>query len=133
MKPFLARGDSRNVNSQKAWGCLTANAAVPGVGSLAGGRWVGYFQLALALVGTVLTTVFGARFIYWAIGNMARLRETELFDPAANLIELYLQCRWAVVGIGVFALAWLWALSTSLAILRQAHREQQSRQAPPIL
>ena len=40
------------------------------------------------------------------------------------------QMRWAVVGLGVFLVSWLWALGTSLSILHSADGSEKSN-APP--
>jgi len=40
--------------------------------------------------------------------------------------------RWAVLGIALFALGWLWALATSLSLLRAAKNEEPPK-APPRL
>ena len=50
MKISLALGQRKPLDRTTAWGCLTANLAVPGCGSLVAGRVSGYFQLLLAPV-----------------------------------------------------------------------------------
>jgi hypothetical protein len=119
MKISLALGPRRPVSRQTAVGCLTANLALPGSGSLLAGRRSGYAQMALAVGGMGLTLLFGLRFMIWSITNWARLH-----DPQADFLDMFeetwLRSRWALLGIGLFVLGWLWALATSMAIVRSA-------------
>jgi hypothetical protein len=125
MKISLALGTRQPLSRQTAWGCLTTNLLTPGFGSLLAGRRSGYPQVALALGGMGLTLVFGLRFILWNVHNW-----DQLHDPGADSVEaltsMWLAGRWAFLGIALFALALLWALATSLAILRDAKKT-----APP--
>ncbi len=129
MKISLALGQRRDISRQTALGCLTTNLALPGFGSLVAGRVSGYAQAALSVGGTILTTVFGVRCVVWYISNWSRLHAPQA-DPFAVLGQMWLAMRWAVLGIGIFAVAWLWALGTSLAILRDAKKPSP---APPRL
>ncbi len=130
MKISLALGQPQGISRQTALGCLTTNLALPGFGSLVAGRVSGYTQAALSVGGTILTTVFGVRCVVWYIGNWSRLHAPQA-DPVVVLGQMWLAMRWAVVGIGIFAVAWIWALGTSLAILRSAKKSSPS--APPPL
>jgi hypothetical protein len=87
-------------------------------------------QAALAIGGLVLTSVFGIRFILWAGANWSSLQSNNE-DPFEALWKMWLAMRWAVAGIGLFAIGWLWALITSLGLLRDAKDEE--RAAPPRL
>jgi hypothetical protein len=104
---------------------------MPGFGSLVAGRVSGYPQAALALGGTGLSLVFGVPFILWFAANSARLHNPEA-DPFAAMLEMWLAVRWAVLGIALFALGWLWALTTSLSLLRAAKKDEPPK-APPRL
>ncbi len=97
------------------------------------GRIAGYPQAALALGGMGLTLAFGVRFIVWFAANSARLHDPGT-DPFAAMLDMWLagRLRWAVLGIALFALGWLWALATSLGLLRAAKR-QESPNTPPRL
>ncbi len=127
-KISLALGPRRPLSRQTAWGCLTANLALPGMGSLVAGRVSGYAQAALALAGMVLTMIFGVRFIVWYIANWSRLVGQQS-DPLGTLGELWLELRWALAGFAIFAIGWLWALATSWGIVREA----KEATAPPPL
>jgi len=129
MKTFSAK-PRRPLDYATAWGCLTSNLAIPGSGTLAAGRRSGYVQGLLAITGFALTTVFGARFMGWYFANFARLQE-EWVDPFAAAGEVWMAVRWAVLGMALFALGWLWALGSSLCILREARRAGSG--PPPIL
>ena len=95
------------------------------------GRVSGYAQLALAIGGMVLTVLFGLRFIFWYVANWTPLHSPEL-DPMNALGEMWLVMRWAVVGIGLFFVGWLWALATGFQIVLSA-RKAESATAPPRL
>ncbi len=104
---------------------------MPGFGSLVAGRISGYGQVALALGGMALTLVFGARFIYWYVANWSRFHASDA-DPTAALGEMWQFLKWPVVGFGMFAVGWLWALATSLLIVGSARRAE-SAAVPPRL
>jgi hypothetical protein len=92
--------------------CLLVNLLVlPGLGSLMGGRKVGWAQLSMAIIGFVLTPAYflgAAR--YWL--------RTGHFVIA---LDRYLVVSGA--GVLLFLGAWLWGLATGLAI-RRASRSQ---------
>ncbi len=97
-----------------------SNLAMPGVGSLAAGRRIGWWQLIFGPGGFALTMIFGLRFIFWYVANYNRLQQsTEGFD---TLLELWQEVRFALVGMAVFAIGLLWALLTSISIVREARR-----------
>ncbi len=131
MKISLALGKREPLSRQTAWGCFTTNLAMPGFGSLLGGRRSGYPQALLGLGGLALTVVFGLRFILWFLTNWSRLEGAEA-DPVASWIEVLLALRWPGLGIGVFGLAWLWSLGTSLLILSAAKNTSPSGAPPPL-
>ena len=131
MKVSLALGPRRPLSRQTAWGCLTTNLAMPGFGSLVAGRVSGYAQAALAIGSLLLTMIFGLRFFWWYIANWSRLHEPEA-DPTAALAEMWPYLKWPLVGLGMFAVGWLWALVTSLQIVSSS-RKDQSAAVPPRL
>jgi hypothetical protein len=131
MKISLALGPRQPLSRQTAWGCFVANLGLPGAGSLAAGRLSGYAQLALAAVGTMLTVAFGTRAIAWYIANWSRLHQPQM-DPVEALEEMWVALKWALLGIGIFLVGWLWALVTSLFIVRTARGVAQ-QDAPPRL
>jgi hypothetical protein len=104
---------------------------MPGAGSLAAGRLSGYAQLALAIGGMCLTTLFGARFIFWYVANWARFHGPDT-DPMYALGEMWQFLKWPLIGFGLFFVGWLWALATSFQIVSSA-RKAESARVPPRL
>ena len=102
---------------------------MPGAGSLVAGRRSGYGELVFALLGMGLTIVFGIRFIVWYLKNWASFFGPQS-DPLASFPGLWQHVRWALLGIGVFLVGWLWSLSTGLSILREA---KSNASTPPRL
>ena len=131
MKVSLALRPRLPLSRQTAWGCLTTNIAMPGFGSLVAGRASGYAQAALAVGGMIVTVVFGARFIFWYVANWSRFHGPD-DDPAAALGEMWQFMKWPLVGFGMFAVGWLWALATSFQIVSSA-RSVESSSVPPRL
>ena len=134
MKISLTLGPRQPLSRQVAWGCFTANLTVPGSGSLLAGRITGYPQIFLCFAGFVITLIFGVRFILWYFANASHLQQVQ-DDPAEFFHQLWMPLRWPVLGMGLFALAWIWALMSSLGIVAQA-REAEVRNpkaAPPKL
>lgn len=132
MRISLALGPRRALSRQTAWGCLTSNLALPGSGSLVAGRPVGYLQLVVALGGFAVSAVFGVRFIVWQLANWTRFHGPQA-DPAADLAEIWLHLRWALLGMATVFFAVFWALITSLAILRSASNQDTANEPPPRL
>jgi hypothetical protein len=119
MKISLALGERRPLSKQTAWGCLTANMAIPGTGSLMAGRISGFAQLLLALAGMAVTIIFGLRALQWMLSNWSRLHDPA-GDPFEAFGEMWAVLRWAFLGIAIFALGWLWALGSGWGIVRSA-------------
>ncbi len=131
MKFSLRLGDGRNLSRGVAWACCTANLVFPGSGSLLAGRWIGYPQVTLTLSGLTLTTWHGVRFFVWAWQHWSLLTNGD--DPAGALLGLWLAARWALLGMAVFGVAWLWALLTSWSVMNRARRDEAANQQPPVI
>jgi hypothetical protein len=93
------------------------------------GRVSGYAQAVLGIGGLIFTVLFGLRFISWYLANWSHFRDPQA-DPVALLGDLWVGVRWALLGIGIFVLGWLWALATSLQILRSAKQAEQANVPP---
>lgn len=132
MKFTLRLGDGRHLTRENAWACCTTNLGFPGCGSLLAGRKVGYPQLTLAMIGFALTTWFGLKFTAWGLRNLSELLHPT-GDPLDNLLTAWRECRWAVAGLGIFGAAWLWALVTSMGILRAARAQAAPDAKPPVI
>jgi hypothetical protein len=116
VKLVLASRAKGPANRTEAWACLTANLALPGSGSLAAGKPIGYYQLALAAVGFILSVATGIHLLEWMLANWTRMNQST-GDPVENLSILWHEIRWPLAGLGIFAVSWLWAAITSLQIL----------------
>jgi hypothetical protein len=124
MKLNLTLGKPRPLNRAEAWGCVTANLAVPGSGSLAAGRAVGYFQMALTLIGFIMTVVCGAGFFHWYFANAKQLNQLQQDDPVGALLALWHGARWAMAGFAIFIFALAWAAITSFQIFQARPRRE---------
>src|SRR2546423_10479499 len=131
MKISLALGNPKALSRQTAWGCLTTNLAMPGFGSLVGGRRVGYVQAMLGLVAFAITAVSGTRFIVWALSNWSVMYGPQA-DSLNSLLEMWGAARWPLIGIFLFVVSWLWSLVTSFSIINAAKKAEKS-QVPPVL
>ena len=131
MKISLALGNREGLSPQTARGCVATNLALPGFGSLIAGRAVGYAQAAFTVVGFGLTLFFGLKFIVWYLANWATINGPQA-DPMETLTSIWRAVRWALLGIGLFAIAWLWALATNAAILRQARKTGEAAKPPKL-
>ncbi|MCZ7636453.1 MAG: hypothetical protein M5U12_10770 [Verrucomicrobia bacterium] len=109
MKTSSASGRDRPVDRATAWACLWTNVlTLPGLGSVAAGRAIGYAQAGTALAGFGLT-LHGLFRIVRAWLDVGEL-------PVGFTTSFWV----SLVGVAMFAAAWLWALITSLGILRDA-------------
>jgi hypothetical protein len=131
-KISLALGKRQALSRQTAWGCFTTNLTMPGFGSLVAGYKTGYAQVVLGLAGLALTTVYGIQCILWFLTHWSELQQLQVEQPGEVLSQLWLHMRWALLGMGVFFLGWIWALASSLNILAQAKRAEK-KAVPPRL
>ncbi len=84
---------------------------LPGLGSLLARRKAGWLQMLAALAGFALTTRWFIAFV------VACVSQGEIpIDDGPHL-------RMGLLGVGLFGLAWGWALATGLSIVRRARRE----------
>jgi hypothetical protein len=128
MKISLALHPRRPLNRAEAWGCFTANLALPGSGSLVAGRAVGYFQLALTAIGLLITLVTSLQCFLWFFQNWGGVAEGG-GDPLESLRQIWVAVRWPLLGMLIFILSFLWALMTSLQVLYTT--PANSNGAPP--
>ena len=119
MKTSLVPGQCQPLDRKTAWGCLTTNLVVlPGLGSVAAGRKIGYVQAALALIGLVLTSAFAAWFFnawFHAPHPPADLDELKQFF-AGGLTYV----KAGGIGFACFLMGWFWALATSINLMRES-------------
>jgi hypothetical protein len=129
MKISLALGPRGTLSRQTAWGCLTANLALPGSGSLAAGRKAGYGQLCLALLGLFLSLAFTVQSVIWYLAHASQFGDAQ-DDPFVTLEAIWKIIRGPLLGLGIFALGWLWALVTSFLILGSAENDRPAKIPP---
>ena len=131
MKTSSASASPDAPSLQTARGFVGTNLGMPGFGSLMAKRRVGWPQTALTVIGFALTTIYGVRFGLWFFQNLDALYGPES-DPVDTLLALWQAVRWALLGIGLFAVSWLWSLATNAAILHSA-RQSEPMAKPPVL
>lgn len=95
------------------------------------GRKLGYAQAAFGFGGLAVSVLFGVPFMYWCLTNWSRLYGDQA-DPVTSMGELWFHVRWALLGIGLFGLGWLWALGTSCMLLKESQSAPVA-EAPPRL
>ena len=106
-KIFLGFKQPKPLNHSTAWGCLISNLLVlPGLGTLVAGKKSGIFQAVLALVGVLLSMVWAVSFvkIWWSTRLLP-------WDGGPDL-------RMGIIGVFLFLISWVWALMSSISILR---------------
>jgi hypothetical protein len=112
------------MDEARAWACLMTNLLVlPGLGSLLGGRRIGWIQAALALVGFALSA-------FWLLWFAAALLREGGFPLDGGP---YLPG--GLTGVLLFAVSWIWGLLTGLSVLgetRDARRGRGGAGQPPI-
>jgi len=124
MKTFSGQKNPEDASRQSAQGYFATNLAVPGLGSLLGGRKGGLLQLVLGLGGFAITVGCGLHFVYWSLAHWSEYHGVNAdLDPLKPLRDLWQQARWPLLGMAMFACSWLWALNTSRALLAEAKRQ----------
>ena len=100
--------------------------AFPGLGTLMMGRRAGYAQAAIMLAGFSLTMAY----LLWYLVCAGRYAVTPSWDEA-HFTSLYRPYKWALQwGLGLCAVAWFWALFSSIAMLRAARIAPRGIDAP---
>ncbi len=129
MKTSSARGNSKPPTARElAQACFTSNLAVPGLGTFISGKKVlGCVQLAIYFTAFGLTVFFGLGFLFWMIPHWSEIYQIDPDDPLARFRLMWPHVRWAFFGVLLFAISWVWALQTSLSLLRKA------KKVPPAL
>jgi hypothetical protein len=127
MKLQLTLAKPHPLTRSEAWGCVTANLAVPGAGSLAAGRAVGYAQMAVYFTGFIMTIVGSIAFFRWYMANMEQINQMKETDPVGALLLCCRAMRWVLLGIALFVVALGWAAATSFQIMKCRRKDE----APP--
>jgi hypothetical protein len=100
----------------QAWLCIVINQlAFPGLGTILQGRRFGYGQAAIMVAGFCLTMAF----MLWYLVCCARYMFSTTWDEGMWAAQ-YRPYLWAPrYGLGLCAVAWGWALFSSVGIWRQ--------------
>jgi hypothetical protein len=115
MKTSSAADARQPLDRPTAWAFTVTNlATLPGLGSIAAGRRVGWPQAMLALAGFGLTL--------WGL-----VRTVLEWVAAGELpVGITKPLLISLAGLAGFAAAWLWALATSLSLLREARENERT-------
>jgi hypothetical protein len=125
MKLFFLPSGQKPASAAAARNAVLVNQlATPGLGSLMSGRWLaGIGQLVLAVSGFILVVVW---FFAVMIQYYGQVTGDTVVRPVGWIGE---------TGAILFVAAWLWALVTSVSLLRAAPADGpvEPRPAPPRL
>jgi len=125
MKFSLRLKSEEPMTHAEAVGCMAANLALPGAGSLAAGRAVGYAQLVIATIGLIVSGVSCALALKWYYEAAASF--SDIVPDSSFLIELWQHLEWPLAGMGIFLVGFGWAVITGRQILAEHPKEN----APP--
>ena len=105
--------------------CAVVNQlAFPGLGTLMMGRRVGYLQAAIMVAGFLLTMGF----LVWYLICVGRFAVNSTWDEA-HFTSLYRPYKPSLYwGVGLCAVAWVWALFSSIAMVRGSRKSPQTGQ-----
>lgn len=113
-------------NRSEAWRCAMINQlALPGLGTVIGGRKVGYAQAVIMVAGFFIVTGY----LCWFIFHQTKL----LFDmniSAQQFNESRFDNWWiGAIGFGLCLAAWIWSLISSIQFIKSTPENSP----PPIL
>jgi hypothetical protein len=119
----MIQGLDRMPPRTRAWLCVAINQlAFPGLGTILMRRRSGYVQATVMVAGFILATGFAL----WVI--VCAVRYT--MNPAWDEADFRAACqpfKWALFsGLALCAMAWVWALFSSIGILRRMSKEAAS-------
>lgn len=96
--------------------------ATPGLGTIMLGKLaVGLAQLGLALAGFFFV-------LAWFVSLMV-----QYYGQISGDVKIKSVAWIGLVGAFLFIAAWIWALITSINLIRQARRETTSQAPPPVI
>jgi len=120
MKTFSTPDAAPPPDRPTAWACTLANLlALPGLGSLAAGRKVGWAQAALAMAGFALV-LYGL--VRTLLDLLASAEPVPAFTPAVAL---------GLAGLVLSLGSWCWALVTSIQVHRQVREQEHKTSSSP--
>lgn len=124
MSTSSENGGSRTKSKRDpAWTFLLVNAAVlPGLGSIAAKRKVGFVQAAMALSGVGLTMFFAGWLFLHQFQRDPALPAPESYAEAFEWDEHKAFYFTGLAGMGLVAAAWAWSVLTAFSVIRQTRR-----------
>src|SRR5690349_16048780 len=101
----------------KAWACAAMNQlAFPGAGTVMAGRKIGYAQGIIMIAGFLLTMYF----FCWYIGSLIQAPFQNDWNETVFYNEVGRRKWLGIIGAIICLVAWLWALLSSLSIVKEA-------------
>jgi len=95
---------------------LVNQLAFPGLGTIMMGRKVGYIQAVFMIAGFIMTVGYTG----WVIACGVRYLNHPEWSDAQYRAQYQPYGIWLRWGLACCTVAWLWALHSSVALLRQA-------------
>jgi hypothetical protein len=95
---------------------LINQLAFPGLGTIMAGRKIGYAQAVLMVAGFLMSVGFAG----WVILCGVRYLQHPEWSEAYYRAQYQGYAGWLRWGLALCALAWLWALASSVAMVRSA-------------
>jgi len=119
----MIQGLDRMPPRTRAWLSVAINQlAFPGLGTIMMNRRSGYVQATVMVAGFILATGFAL----WVIVCAVRYTMNPAWDEA-DFRAAYQPFKWALFsGLAMCAMAWIWALFSSIGILRRMSKEAAS-------
>ena len=106
-------GKAEAAQRYKTWSCVAINLlAFPGLGTIWAGRRVGYLQATVMVAGFLM---FLGYFVWFLAGMFQFLGSG---DETAWQQHYRSGLGVALAGLGLCAIAWFWALASSIGLVR---------------
>ena len=107
--------------------CVLVNAlGFPGLGTIMAKRPVGYAQAAITVIGFAVFMGY----MLWFFAALLRVAGDFTADMDAFQTQAKSRLWIAGLGLALCGIAWVWALFSSFAILRQARQAQNASHLP---
>ena len=111
----------RKLSYDEARACVAANLLLPGSGSLAAGRSIGYAQMAAVFLAMLLTFVTSIPLFQWVMAGGGAPNSPD--DALQTMDDLWIHFRWPLACIAGYIAATLWAVATGSMILRESKKQ----------
>lgn len=123
----LFQAPNRPLTRNKAWSCVLMNLlAFPGMGTLMARRKVGFIQAAIMLIGFLLATGYVGISIWCGLQLVFDMYAD---SSGSGKYEWYKKYGWiGITGLAFCLAAWIWALFSSIEILKSTPKNP-----PPVM